>query len=75
MVEKDDLVQTSFTHLEKSYPHLLVFAPIEDFLDVYNVEHPSQTNTGWSADLNISTSVLLYMNHHNFSNTEPIDTK
>ena len=28
---------------EKSYPHLLIFAPIEDFLYVYNVEHPDQT--------------------------------
>ena len=25
-------------HLQKSYPYLLIFAPIKDFLDVYNVE-------------------------------------
>ena len=24
-------------------PYLLIFAPIKDFLDEYNVEHPSQT--------------------------------
>ena len=24
-------VQTQFTHLEKSYPYLLIFAPIKDF--------------------------------------------
>ena len=33
----------SFTHLEKSYPYLLIFAPNKDFLDVYNVGHPGQT--------------------------------
>ena len=27
----------------ESYPYLLIFAPIKDFLDVYNVEHPSRT--------------------------------
>ena len=27
----------------ESYPYLLVFAPIKDLLDVYNVEHPGQT--------------------------------
>ena len=27
------------THLEKSYPYLLIFAPIKDFLDVYNIEY------------------------------------
>ena len=36
-------VQTWFTHLEKIYPNLLIFAPIKDFLDVYNVKHPDQT--------------------------------
>ena len=30
-------------HLQKSYPYLLIFAPIRDFLDVYNVEQPGQT--------------------------------
>ena len=30
-------------HLEKSYPYLFVFAPIKDFLDVYNAKHPDQT--------------------------------
>ena len=30
-------------HLQKSYPYLLIFAPIKDFLDVYNVEQPGQT--------------------------------
>ena len=38
-----DIICAKFTHLEKSYPYLLIFAPIKDFLDVYNVEHPSQT--------------------------------
>ena len=28
---------------EKSYFYLLIFATIKDFLDVYNVEHASQT--------------------------------
>ena len=27
----------------ESYPYLLNFAPINDFLDVYNAEYPSQT--------------------------------
>ena len=26
--------------MEKNYPYLLIFAPIKDFLDVYNVEQP-----------------------------------
>ena len=39
MVEKSD----SDTHLEKSYPYLLTFAEVKEFLDVYVVEHPSQT--------------------------------
>ena len=30
-------------HLQKSYPYLFIFAPIKDFLDVYNVEQPGQT--------------------------------
>ena len=30
-------------HLQKSYPYLLIFAPIKDFLDVYNAEQPGQT--------------------------------
>ena len=30
-------------HLQKSCPYLLIFAPIKDFLDVYNVEQPGQT--------------------------------
>ena len=30
-------------HLQKSYPYLLIFALIKDFLDVYNVEQPGQT--------------------------------
>ena len=30
-------------HLKESYPYLLIFAPIKDFLDVYNVEQPGQT--------------------------------
>ena len=29
----------------ESYPYLLIFAPIKYFLDVYNVEHPSQTQS------------------------------
>ena len=29
--------------LEKNYPYLLIFAPIKDFLHVYNVEQPGQT--------------------------------
>ena len=29
-------------HLQKSCPYLLIFAPIKDFLDVYNVEQPGQ---------------------------------
>ena len=33
-------VQTSFTHLDISFPNLLIFFPIKDFLDGYNVEHP-----------------------------------
>ena len=36
-------VQTYFTHLDKSYLYLLIFAPIKDFLDVYNVELPGLT--------------------------------
>ena len=32
-----------FTHLEKSYPYLLIFAPIKDFSDAHNVEQPGQT--------------------------------
>ena len=28
---------------QKSYPYLLIFAPINDFLEVYNVEQPGQT--------------------------------
>ena len=28
-----------------------------------------------SADLKISKSALLSLNHHNFSNTKPIDTE
>ena len=28
---------------EKSFPYLLIFAPIKNFLDVYNVEQPGQT--------------------------------
>ena len=35
--------QTLFTHLEKSYPYLLIFVPIKDFLDACNVEHHSET--------------------------------
>ena len=31
-----------FLKLEKSYPYLLIFAPIKNFLEVYNVEHPGQ---------------------------------
>ena len=27
----------------EKYPYLLIFAPIKDFLDVYNVEQPDQT--------------------------------
>ena len=30
-------------HLQKSYPYLLIFAPYQDFLDVYNVEQAGQT--------------------------------
>ena len=30
-------------YLQKSYPYSLIFAPIKDFLDVYNVEQPDQT--------------------------------
>ena len=30
-------------HLQKNYPYLLIFAPIKDFLHVYNVEQPGQT--------------------------------
>ena len=30
-------------HLQESYCDLLIFAPIKDFLDVYNVEQPGQT--------------------------------
>ena len=29
--------------MQKSYPYLLIFAPIIDFLDVYNVEQAGQT--------------------------------
>ena len=29
--------------MQKSYPYLLIFAPIKDFLDVYNIEQPGQT--------------------------------
>ena len=29
-------------HLQKSYLYLLIFAPIKDFLDVYNEEQPGQ---------------------------------
>ena len=36
-------MQTQFTHMEKSCPYLLIFAPIKDFLDVYNVEQPGET--------------------------------
>ena len=35
--------QTSVTHPEESYPYLPIFAPIKDFLGVYNVEQPGQT--------------------------------
>ena len=28
---------------KESYPFLLIFVPIKDFFDVYNVEHPGQT--------------------------------
>ena len=38
-----NLCKRTVTHMEKSRPYLLIFAPILDFLDVYNVEHPSQT--------------------------------
>ena len=27
---------------KKNYPYLPIFAPIKDFLDVYNVEQPGQ---------------------------------
>ena len=27
----------------ESYPYLHIFAPIKDFVDVYNVKHPGQT--------------------------------
>ena len=30
-------------HLQKSYPYLFIFAPINDFLDVYNADQPGQT--------------------------------
>ena len=29
--------------MEKNYSYLLIFAPIKDFPDVYNVEQPGQT--------------------------------
>ena len=38
-------VQTLFTLLEKSNSYLLIFTPIKDILDVYNLEHPSQMFT------------------------------
>ena len=37
---RHNLCRRSLPHLEKNYPYLLIFAPIKDFLDVYNVEQP-----------------------------------
>ena len=38
----DNLCRRSLPTWKKSYPYLLIFAPIKDFLDVCNVEYPSQ---------------------------------
>ena len=39
------------------------------------IEKADITGAGRLADLKISKSALLSLNHHNFSNTEPIYTK
>ena len=38
-----DLSADVVYHLQKSYPYLLIFTPIKDFLDVYNVEQAGKT--------------------------------
>ena len=40
---RHNLCRRSLPTWKKSYPYLLIFAPIKDLLDVYNVEQPGQT--------------------------------
>ena len=49
-------------HLQKSYPNLLIFAPIKDFLDVYNVEQPCETQIYLKASelLKVSSTFDIY---------------
>ena len=49
------------------------FAPIP--FGISELQLIEVKGAGRSADLKISKSALLSLNHHNFSNTEPIYTK
>ena len=40
---RHNLCKSSLHNLEKNYPYLPIFAPLKDFLHVYNVEKPGQT--------------------------------